>query len=266
MRATSLTSLVLMLTVGCTTRKQPAATHRDAAPPPPPPRAATAPRHADGATAAPAVTVSSTPTAEDPAIRAGSAGRDTNTMPLVFRDACVGEDCETSFPALACEGVELRAAAADGAPVVGRVARGDTVRVATRELHVLQPGMVVVRRDFALTWEDGGEDQVPSRDTLHFAAGDTLYLLRYYALGNWAWWRRGRTESGAEFWAGPSDGELGGTTRSSDSSVAVALSQPRTQDWWRVEPRAGQGGWWLADSARELRSIPGMQHWGESCR
>jgi hypothetical protein len=107
-----------------------------------------------------------------------------------------------------------------------------------------------------LDWDeytDGGT--FPRKDTLHLAAGDTVYLLHYLALGSWAWWHRGKDDGGAEFWVGPEDGELGGVISGSDSSVAVALSHPRTADWWRVETRSGASGWWRADSLGSLVNI-----------
>jgi hypothetical protein len=188
-------------------------------------------------------------------------------MPQVVRGFCQGESCERGdYPALACATVELRSAAADTASVVARVQRGDTVHVRARDLHVLEPGRVVLRRDFALTWDvDAGGDQFPRSDTLHFAAGDTVYLLHYVALGGWVWWYRGREQAGGEFWAGPPDGELGAATHARDSSVAVGLSQPRTADWWQVETRTGRSGWWRADTLHGLLSIFRMQKWDDEC-
>jgi hypothetical protein len=187
-------------------------------------------------------------------------------MPLVIERFCQGESCSVEYPALACAPVELRAAAADSAAVVARVRRGDTVDVRTRNLHVLEPGRVVVRRDFALTWDvDAEGDRSPRQDTLRFTAGDTVYLLHYHELGSWAWWHRGRTASGSEFWAGPEDGDLGGAIFSDDASLAVGLSQPRTEDWWHVVPRSGRPGWWRADTLDGLMSIPAMQKWSDDC-
>jgi hypothetical protein len=185
--------------------------------------------------------------------------------PLVFPATCEGEDCDVEFPALACAAVELRATAADTARIVARVVRGDTVQVRTVDLHVDDPGRVVLRRDFALDWVDGGEGRSPAADTLHFAAGDTVYLLHYESLGSWKWWHRGRVQSGNEFWAGPAHESLGGATQSEDSSVAIALSHPRRSSWWRVEPRTGNAGWWRADTLYSLLSINWMRHWDSGC-
>jgi hypothetical protein len=185
--------------------------------------------------------------------------------PVLFPRACEGEDCEVEFPAFACGAVQLRSAAADTAPIVARVARGDTVDVRSRDLHVLVPGRIVLRRNFALTDWKGEEGRIPRQDTLRFAAGDTVYLLRYHELGAWTWWHRGGLQDGDEFWAGPRDGELGGVMRKRDSSVAVGLSHPRSEDWWRVQLKSGQSGWWRADTLYSLLSIHWMRHWASGC-
>jgi len=185
--------------------------------------------------------------------------------PVVFPQTCEGESCEVQFPALACAAVELRSAPADTASVAARIAPGDTVEVRTRDLHVLEPGRIVLRRDFALTEWQGEGGRHPRSDTLRFAAGDTVYLLRYIEVGAWTWWHRGRLQDGDEFWAGPLGDGPGAATHSSDSSVAVALSHPIRADWWRVEPRSGRAGWWRADTLYGLMSIPRMEKWNDEC-
>jgi hypothetical protein len=197
-----------------------------------------------------------------PAVSQASAQRPG--MPMVFPRTCEGEDCGVEFPALACAAVEFRSAAADTAPVVAHVAKGDTVNVRSIDLHVTEPGLVVLRRDFALDWADAGEGRFPAAATLRYAAGDTVYLLHYNELGSWTWWYRGSVQSGNEFWAGPAHERLGGVTRSRDSSVAVARSHPWRETWWRVELPSGASGWWRADTLYSLLSIPWMQHWGET--
>ncbi len=198
-----------------------------------------------------------------PSLAPGPSGnpRSRPTMPRIIEGFCFGESCSTDFPARACRSVELRAAQVHTAVVVARVARGDTVKVHGRNLHVLEPGLVVMQRDFALGWDtDSDMDPFPRTDTLHFAAGDTIYLLHYLALGSWAWWHRGKEETGGAFWSGPPDGELGGASHATDSSTAVALSHPRTADWWQVETRSGSTGWWRADT---LGSLVNM--WKDGC-
>jgi hypothetical protein len=196
-----------------------------------------------------AVASSATPPAMPPATSpetvglAGSPrGPQPLVMPMVFPRMCEGESCDVEFPALACAAVELRSAAADTAPIVARIATGDTVNVRTIDLHVVKPGLVILRRDFALDWADDGEQRYPAKDTLRFNAGDTVYLLHYESLGSWTWWHRGHLQSGNEFWAGPAHEKLGGVTQSDDSSVAVARSHPRRASWWRVELPSGAPG------------------------
>ncbi len=212
---------------------------------------------AAGATSSETVKLAGTPVAR-------SAARPLE--PRVIERFCPGESCDTDFPALACAPVDLLSIAADSAPIVARVERGDTVQVRTRDLHVLEAGRVVLQRDFALTWDvDMEGDQIPRADTLTFAAGDTVYLLLYTELGGWVVSHRGREAMSGEFWAGPETGRLGAAIYSSDSSVAVGLSHPRTADWWQVEPRSGRAGWWRADTLYSLMSIPAMQKWNDDC-
>lgn len=253
MRAYVLPTVVAVLTLGACQRQKPAPIDTVAigSPPPPPPAAP-----AETIRLAGAPQVGSSRPAEGPA---------PPMMPMIFPRTCEGEDCQAEFSALACAAVELRSDAADTAPIVARVAKGDTVNVRTQDLHVLKPGRVVVRRDFTLDWADAGEGRYPATDTRRFAAGDTVYLLHYNALGSWTWWYRGEVQSGNEFWAGPRDESLGGVTGSRDSSIAVALSHPRRESWWRVEPQSGAGGWWRADTLYSLLSIPWMQHWATGC-
>jgi hypothetical protein len=189
------------------------------------------------------------------------------SMPRVIERFCEGESCEVGgYAALACTVVGLRAAASDTAPVVARVERGDTVHVRARDLHVLEPGLIVMRRDFTLDWEmDVESGRYPRTDTLRFAAGDTVYLLHYTELGDWVWWYRGREERGSEFWAGPQDEDLGAATHSRDSSTAVGLTHPVRADWWHVRPRSGKPGWWRADTLHSLMSIAMMQKWNDEC-
>jgi hypothetical protein len=183
-------------------------------------------------------------------------------FPTVFHDACQGEDCETRFLGLTCAPATLRAQPNESSPVIEQLPKGDTVDVIQTDLHVLAPGLVTMQRDFALNWyddPDGG--RFPRKDTLSFATSDTLYLLRYLALGEWLWWRNNRLESGSQFWAA-SDG-FGATL--SDSSIAVALSQPEIQTWLRVIRPNGPRGWWQVDSMRSIRSIESMKRWNDFC-
>ena len=188
-------------------------------------------------------------------------------FPIVIDSACEGEDCEAAFAALACGGASLHAAPFAGAAIVARIRRGESLDVRRTDLHILRPGIVVLKRDYVLASDADGETaaRIPRSDTLRFTAGDTVYLLRYLEVGAWEWWYHGRRSTGMEFWAGPADAELGGVTQSGDSTIAVGRSHPKVQPWWLVHRHRGEVGWWGADSTRAIRSIAAMQHWDEWC-
>ena len=193
-----------------------------------------------------------------------SAGR--LVVPLTLLRTCEGEDCTQSFAAIACFAAELHRAPLESAPVVAHIARGDTVQVTRQDLRVLQPGIVVFRRPYTLSTDQSGDaDDRARADTVRFAAGDTLYLLQYLALGDWSWWHRGKLDSSDQFWASEDDGGFGASRKITDTSTAVRLSRPVSQDWWLVARPSGASGWWLADTLGALRSIDLMAHWEEHC-
>lgn len=200
----------------------------------------------------------------DTGVRVGPDGR--LLLPIIFAATCEGEDCESAFTGLACAAVELHAAADPASPVVARVAAGDSVHVRRTDLHVLQPGIVVVKQSFVLAFEprDADGDPAPRRDTLDLAAGDTVYLLRYEMLGSWIYRWKGRTTDGSEFWGRSLDSEgLGGAGL--DTSRAVARSEPVSESWWLLDDGMRPIGWWRADSTASLRSQHDMDYWGDHC-
>ncbi|NUQ20184.1 MAG: hypothetical protein HOQ09_04405 [Gemmatimonadaceae bacterium] len=200
----------------------------------------------------------------DTGVHVGPDGR--LRFPIVFAASCEGEDCETSFKGLACAAVDLRAAADTAAPVVARVARGDSVHVKRTDLHLVRPGIVVAKRPIVRASETGIDDDrtMPRADTLRIAAGDTVWLLQYEQLGWWRYWWKGRTTDGGQFWGVPADEEAFGEA-THDTSRAVARSQPATESWWLLDDGKHPIGWWRADSTASLRSVYNMEHWDEHC-
>jgi hypothetical protein len=170
-------------------------------------------------------------------------------LPLTFANACQGEDCITRFPGTVCAATKLLAAAVDSAPVITTLVAGDSVEVLRRDLRVPSVGVVVLRKDFVLDYDiDMETDAKMARpDTVRFARGDTVYVLRYVALGAWLWAYRGVVHSSSQFWAAAPGQSLG--VVSARSSVAAASSNPVVEDWWYAKPRAGTAGWWHADEA-----------------
>lgn len=178
-------------------------------------------------------------------------------VPLIFPHACEGEDCVDTFRAVACRGVQLRVAPSDSSVVVAELLRGDSVEITRRDLHLLRAGRVIVRRPITIDHDifDGpeGDETRPRADTVHFSPGDTVYLLAYAGMGSWSWWHHGKSESTDQFFAVPDDDWLGRPQRIDADSRAIALSKPRTADWWLVTPKAGGTGWWRNDGSWSLR-------------
>jgi hypothetical protein len=185
-------------------------------------------------------------------------------FPIVVDSACEGEDCDaTNFAAVACDSAVLHAAASDSSPIVARIPVGDTVHVIARSLHILQPGIVLVRRDYTLANHSGEGRLAPPPDTSHFFAGDILYLLRYLELGSWMWTYHGKVQSGDEFWGGSIDAKFGGSSQ--DTTYAVRLSEPMVAHWWHVQPRRGGSGWWHEETEPALESVNQHVKWGNHC-
>ncbi|HET9004310.1 MAG TPA: hypothetical protein VFN39_09970 [Gemmatimonadaceae bacterium] len=190
----------------------------------------------------------------DTVVRADSSGGPR--MPVVLPHWCEGEDCEETFRAIACREVQLRVAPSDSSAVVAELLRGDTVEITRRDLHVLRAGRIIVRRLITIDsyTVDGphGDEQRPRDDTVHFAPGDTVYLLAYTGMGSWYWWHAGKAEGTELSFAVADDGWLGITRKIDADSRAIGLSKPQTADWWLVRPRVGGTGWWRNDGSWSL--------------
>ena len=200
----------------------------------------------------------------DTGVRVGVDGR--LVLPIVVEASCEGEDCPTSFTAIACAAVELRARPDTAAPLGARVARGDSVHVQRTDLHILEPGIVVVKQPIVRESEPSMDDDrpMPRSDTLRFTPGDTVYLLQYEQLGWWRYWWKGKTLDGAGFWGVPR-GRAALGAAGADTSHAVARSQPVMERWWLLDNGTRPTGWWRVDSARTLRLIDTRGHGVAPC-
>lgn len=193
------------------------------------------------------------------------AGAQDSTIPRYLTATCEGEGCIPDDSAMACRRVQLRAAPRTNAAVVGELRAGDTV-ASRSDLHLVAPGIVILRRDIPrpdFVYDEGGvplESLPPS-----FTRGDTLLLLYYQGEGYWRAWHRQRTFTVTEFWAGPAYATLGGATESADSSTAVAYSHPKIDAWFELTHRDGRHGWWLEDSVHSVLSLSSMSKWGMTC-
>jgi len=158
--------------------------------------------------------------------------------------ACVGEGCHYDYPVVACQDLLLRASDSLDAKEIQTLRKGDTATLVTGNLHLTEPGIVLIKRDYALTdieldYEKDGKWSMPARDTLRFFAGDTLYVLNYLDLGRWEWWYRGNPGAGDEFWSGP----LQRSFSSRRDLPAVSISEPRGDWWYKLRGRSGSEGW-----------------------
>ena len=212
------------------------------------------------ATADSAPSMPDVPVPPQDSLRFDSAGRPI--LPWIVRSMCEGEDCGTHFEAEACSATALHAEPDETSPVVARIAEGERVQVMRSDLHVNRAGIVVIKRDHVLDEDMSAEDDVfPRKDTLHFARGDTMYVLHYLALGRWVFAYHGRTYDTNEFW-GTATPDMG--ANEADSSIAIARSRPEREDWLLVATRANAIGWW-SGTHWELQSTFTMQHWGDDC-
>ena len=183
---------------------------------------------------------------------------------MVRVGACPGEDCTYGNLVTACESLPLVATDSVGAKPTGVVVhRGDTVTLATGNLHLIEPGIVLVKRDYAITdvVDESADYKAPRSDTLRFVAGDTVYVLNYLELGAWEWWYRGKPGSGDEFWTGAFQRSYG---PGDDQRPAVAISKPRGEWWYKLQVGTdGEGGWMRGGRGRwiDRKFIPLNSDW-----
>lgn len=166
-------------------------------------------------------------------------------MPMVRIGSCPGESCTYGNLVSACQDLPLVATDSIGAKPTGIVVhKGDTVTLVTGNLHLLEPGIVVMKRDYAITdiTDESFDYKAPRPDTLRFFAGDTVYVLDYLELGDWNWWYRGKLGSGGEFWTGAFQRSYG---PGDDRRPAVAISKSRGEWWYKLQVDASSEGGWM---------------------
>lgn len=154
------------------------------------------------------------------------------SLPRVTRTGCDETGCEHARPAVACRELVLHATDSDHAAVLGRIASGDSLTIMTANLHIVAPGKVFFRNNYAITEKyhgDGASQHEPRPDTVRFAAGDTLYVFEQHEEGFVTWWYRGMLGHGVPFW---------------DTLEAVEISPQRTVFWYKTTKSDGMTGWW----------------------
>jgi hypothetical protein len=174
--------------------------------------------------------------------------------PIIYRNSCVGEICGAERVVLACADIPLHESASKDSPRTMVLKKGDTA-VAGQDLHVIAPGIVVLKREFTLDHvvsEEG--NRVPLADTIHFARGDTVFLELYGQLGTWHARYRGRKLVLEEFWGAPKKWDsIGGV--GTDSANAVLRSEHYMDTWWPVTLPGGRTGWKLQDQNVDYNTI-----------
>jgi len=166
-------------------------------------------------------------------------------MPIVRVGLCPGEDCTYGKLVTACQDLPLASTDSIDAKPTGMVVhKGDTVTLVTGNLHLREPGIVVMKRDYAITdiIDESSEYKAPRPDTLRFFAGDTVYVLNYLELGAWEWWYRGKPGSGDEFWIGAFQRSYG---PGDEQRQALALSKPSEEWWYKLQIDTGREGGWI---------------------
>lgn len=181
---------------------------------------------------------------------AGPPARDSGyrpKLPFIIRGSCEGEDCAYPYQIVACRTLALTSSDTTDKTEAGTVKEGDTVSVQTGNWHVLEPGIVVMTRDYAITDKFyDGESYGPREDTLRFFARDTVYLLDRGELGDWTWWYRGKKQSEQEFWSGPAQS----SSLPPEGPAAVSFSRPGGEMWFQLNARNGASGWWKWEKGR----------------
>ena len=174
--------------------------------------------------------------------------------PIVYRDRCVGETCGTTRVVRACADIPLHETPSKDSPRTLLLRKGDTA-VAGQDIHVIAPGIVVVKRTF--THDHGFDDdgrRVPLADTLRFTEGDTIFLELYGMLGTWHTRYRGQKLLLSEFWGAPrSLDRLGGA--GTDSTNAVLRSEFYMDEWWPVQLADGRIGWKLRNQDVDYNTV-----------
>jgi hypothetical protein len=196
-------------------------------------------------------------------------GDGSPVLPFVQHGECEGENCARSVVAYSCMATTLLAEPDQDAEIVARIPEGEFVQ-ARRDLLVTAAGIVVVKEDFQLDWDEGRNDIVARAVPVDMAEGDTVYVLRALERGRWTWSYHGRLHDSGEFWA--TVGRNGAKRMESD--YAVRRSAPTREQWWQVTRLDGTTGWWLhsvsGTRARqelhdELQSVSRMQRERDDC-
>ena len=180
-------------------------------------------------------------------------------VPRVVTNFCEGEGCDFGYSLVACTTLTVRSADDGSAAEVGQVDPGDTVLVETGNLHIHAPGLAVLRRGHAdIDLTEPADKNLPTYDTVRFAAGDTLILWEYHGEGNRVVEHNGRRLIVDEFWGGPATHTR---SRYEDRLPAMSFAAPETVQWLRLRPRNGTAGWWREEEPSPTARLD----WGERC-
>ncbi|MFL5483665.1 MAG: hypothetical protein ACJ8AK_15895 [Gemmatimonadaceae bacterium] len=152
-------------------------------------------------------------------------------VPMVYKDICQYEGC--SFGEwLTCDTTRIFAEPGTTARTAFMLKRGDRFTAVTGEMHVMQAGMVVFRRNVKIEAEGW---------TYYFTPADTLYPLMYGSEGGGLWYFRGK-EAGGDFFFGNGDPDDIGMY----AERGYDLVRPINSQWWvKVRAKDGREGWFV---------------------
>jgi hypothetical protein len=199
----------------------------------------------------------------------GFDGVGAPVLPYVSYGDCEGARCSTGFVALTCVATDLRSAASVDAPIAARLPAGELIQV-RRDLHMVEAGVVLVKQDYDLEWDETPTAEVARGDTVHLAQGDTIFVLRNTERGRWTWIHSGRVHESGEFWSTTTRRGV----RRMESDIAVRRSLPRREQWWSVTRIDGATGWWLqavsgereeTEAHDELQPVSGVRTGADAC-
>jgi hypothetical protein len=170
-------------------------------------------------------------------------------VPFIARNVCPFECCiyGTWVPR---RPLRIFARERDTSRVAFTLARGDSFEAVTGNVHVLRPGIAVVRRAFSLDGTGGSLRAVP---------GDRMYLLDQGGEGAVHVWCKGQF-----VWTSDEFFYFDESTPRGDPARVTRLLRDVESEWWvQVRARDGRSGWLrMSDDPYEPMEVDGADPCG----